>query len=58
MAWEDTVMLSRCYREGIRKAKMQMELNLARDAKNNKKGLYRYIDQKRQTKESESPSDK
>lgn len=26
-----------------RKAKVKMELNLARDSKNNRKGFYRYI---------------
>jgi len=26
-------------RDGIRKAKLQMEMNLAKDAKNNKKGF-------------------
>ena len=30
-------------REGIRKAKAQMELNLVRDVKNNKKEFHRYI---------------
>ncbi|KFZ60398.1 hypothetical protein N338_05724, partial [Podiceps cristatus] len=42
-------------RDGIRKAKAQMELSLARDVKNNKKGFYRYIGQKRQAKESIPP---
>ena len=32
-----------------------MELNLVTDVKNNKKGFYRYIGQKRQAKESISP---
>jgi len=27
--------------DGVREAKVQLELNLARDTKNNKKGLYR-----------------
>ena len=39
-------------REGIRKAKAQMELNLVKDVKNKKKGFYRYVGQKRQAKES------
>jgi len=39
-------------RNGVRKAKAQLELNLARDAKNNKKGFYRYFSQKRKIKES------
>lgn len=29
--------------DGIRKAKALMEMNMARDVKNNKKGFYRYI---------------
>ena len=40
--------------DGIRKAKAQMELNLARDMKNNREGFYRYSSQKRQVKESAS----
>ena len=39
-------------RDRIRKAKVQMELNLARDVKNNKKGFYRYIGGRRQAKET------
>lgn len=35
----------------IRKVKVQMKLNLARDLKNNGKRIYRYADQKRQSKE-------
>ncbi|KAK4819834.1 hypothetical protein QYF61_012979 [Mycteria americana] len=42
-------------RDGIRKAKTQLELNLARDAKNNKKSLYRYVGQKRKIKEYVPP---
>ena len=37
-------------RRRIRKAKVQVELNLERDVKNNKKTFYRYIGQKRQAK--------
>ena len=44
-------IVSMC-RDKIWKAKAQMELNLARDVKNNK-GFYRYIDQNRGAKESE-----
>lgn len=35
---------------------MWMELNLARDARSNKKGLYSYVSQKRKDKESFTPS--
>ncbi len=41
--------------EGIRKAKAQLELNLARDVKNNKKGFFRYIGQQRKMKETVPP---
>ena len=39
-------------RDRIRKVKVQKELNLARDVKNNKKGFYRYIGGRRQAKET------
>ena len=42
-------------RDRIRKAKAQMELNLVRDVKDNKKGFYRYIGRRRQIKESVPP---
>lgn len=42
-------------KDGIRKAKKQMELNLMKKVKNNKKGFYRYIGQKRQVKENVPP---
>ena len=42
-------------RERIRKAKVQMELNLVRDVKDNKKRFYRYIGRRRQGKESAPP---
>ena len=36
----------------VRKAKAQLELSLARDAENNKRGFCRYVSQKRKVKES------
>ena len=42
-------------RDRITKAKEQMELNLVRDATDNKKGFYRYIGRRRQAKESVPP---
>jgi len=42
-----------CVEVGL--GKVQMELNLARDVKDNKKGFYRYIGRRRQAKESVSP---
>jgi len=37
---------------------VQLELNLARDAKNNKKCFYRYVNKKRKVKESIPHPDK
>ncbi|PKU43796.1 rna-directed dna polymerase from mobile element jockey-like [Limosa lapponica baueri] len=51
VCWEEYRVLW----DGVRKAKVQPELNLARDAKNNKKGFYRYVSQKRKVKESILP---
>ncbi|KAK4831467.1 hypothetical protein QYF61_017715 [Mycteria americana] len=54
-SWEEYRYTARLCRDGVRKAKAQLELNLARDAKNNKKGFYRYVSQKRKVKESIAP---
>lgn len=37
---------------GLRKAKGDLQLNLARDMKGSKKGFYKYIKSKKKTKES------
>ena len=50
ITWEEYRDAVRTCRRRIRKAKAQVELNLARDVKNNKKTFYRYIGQKRQAK--------
>ena len=47
--------LTKSQPDSVQKTKAEMELNLARDAKNNKKGFYRYIGQKRMTKECVLP---
>lgn len=39
------------YRDGIKESKVQLELNLARDVRNNK-GFCRYVDEKRKVKEN------
>lgn len=38
-----------CIQESIRKAKLQVELNLAKDVKENRKGFYTYFHDKRKT---------
>ena len=57
VAWEENRAVVCVCRDRIRKAKAQMELNLARDVKDNRKGFYRYIGRRRQAKERCSPSD-
>jgi len=52
VSWEGYRDTARLCRVGVRKAKAGRELNLARDAKNNK-GFYRYVSQKRLVKESD-----
>ena len=55
VAWEgyrDAVWMCR---GGIRKGKAWMILSLEKDAKNNKKGFYRYIAQKRKAKKNLPP---
>ncbi|KFR08762.1 hypothetical protein Y956_01152, partial [Nipponia nippon] len=51
---EDYRDTARFCKDEIRKAKTWLELNLARDTKNNK-GFYRYVNQKRKVKESIPP---
>ncbi|KFQ96524.1 hypothetical protein Y956_02301, partial [Nipponia nippon] len=55
VSWEKYRDTARLCMDGIRKAKAWLELNLVRDAKNNKKGFYRYVSQKRKVKESVPP---
>ncbi|KFQ62499.1 hypothetical protein N334_03741, partial [Pelecanus crispus] len=55
VSWGEYRETARLCREAVRKAKARMELNLARDVKNNKQGFYRYINQKRKVKESIPP---
>jgi len=52
VSWEEYKDTAQQCRSGVRKAKVQLELNLTRDAKNNQKGFYRYVRQKRKVKES------
>ncbi|PKU48851.1 dynein heavy chain axonemal-like [Limosa lapponica baueri] len=54
-SWEEYRDAAQLCRNGVRKAKVQLELNLATDAKNNKKGFYRYVSQKRKVKQSVPP---
>lgn len=42
-------------KDEVRKAKANLELNLGRDVKGNKKGFYKYMNSKEKTRESMSP---
>uniref|UniRef100_A0A672UTJ2 Reverse transcriptase domain-containing protein n=1 Tax=Strigops habroptila TaxID=2489341 RepID=A0A672UTJ2_STRHB len=54
-AWEEYRSIAREARDQIRKAKAQLELSLARDVKDNRKGFYRYVANKRQTRDNVGP---
>ena len=55
VSWKEYRDAAQLCRDGVRKIKVWMELNLARDAKNSKKGFYKYVSQKRKVKESVPP---
>ncbi|KAK4815948.1 hypothetical protein QYF61_010442 [Mycteria americana] len=55
VSWEEYKEASHLCRDGVRKAKVRLELNLARDTKDNEKGFYRYVSQKKKVKESVCP---
>ncbi|GAB0202805.1 mitochondrial enolase superfamily member 1 [Grus japonensis] len=50
--WEEYRNVVRVRRDATRKAKAHLELNLARDVKDNKKGFFKYINSKRKTREN------
>ena len=52
VSWEEHRDTARLCRDGVRRAKVWLELNVARDARSNKKGLYRYVRQKGKAEES------
>ncbi|GAB0189774.1 mitochondrial enolase superfamily member 1 [Grus japonensis] len=55
VAWEEYRETVRAAREQVRKAKALIEISLARDVKDNKKSFYRYISDKRRTRENVGP---
>jgi len=50
--WEEYRNVVRACRDAKRKAKAHLELNLARDVKNNKKGFFNYISSKRKARDN------
>uniref|UniRef100_A0A8B9FTL9 Reverse transcriptase domain-containing protein n=1 Tax=Amazona collaria TaxID=241587 RepID=A0A8B9FTL9_9PSIT len=57
-AWGEYRDVVREARDQVRKAKAHLELNLARDVKDNRKGFYRYIADKRQVRDTVGPLQK
>jgi len=57
VSWEEYRDAARLCRDEVRRPKAQLELNLARATKNNKKGFYRYFSKKRKVKESVPPDE-
>ncbi|EMP37015.1 Phosphoribosyltransferase domain-containing protein 1 [Chelonia mydas] len=55
MTREEYKNIAQACRGVIRKAKAQLELQLARDRKDNKKGFYRYVSNKKKVRESVGP---
>ncbi|CAM4377561.1 unnamed protein product [Caretta caretta] len=55
MTRDEYINIARACRNGIRKAKSHLELQLARDVKSNKKGFFRYVVNKKKAKESVGP---
>ncbi|GAB0175629.1 hypothetical protein GRJ2_000028100 [Grus japonensis] len=55
VAWQEYREYVQAARDQVRKAKFLIELNLARDIKGNKKSFYRYISDKRKTRENVGP---
>ncbi|GAB0186720.1 mitochondrial enolase superfamily member 1 [Grus japonensis] len=55
VAWEEYRETVRAARDQVRKAKALIEINLARDVKDNKKSFYRYVSDKRRTRENVGP---
>ncbi|GAB0183519.1 mitochondrial enolase superfamily member 1 [Grus japonensis] len=55
VAWEEYRGIVQAARDQVRKTKTLIELNLARDVKGNKKSFYRYISDKRKTRENVGP---
>lgn len=51
MAWEGNRGIVQEVREKVREAKAQIELSLAMDIEDNRKGFYRYVASKRKTRD-------
>ncbi|GAB0180188.1 mitochondrial enolase superfamily member 1 [Grus japonensis] len=55
VAWEEYREIVQAARDQVRKVKTLIELNLLKDVKGNKKSFYRYISDKKKTRENVGP---
>ncbi|KFV20591.1 hypothetical protein N340_07832, partial [Tauraco erythrolophus] len=55
VAWEEYRAIVRATRDQVRKAKALIEFNLAGDIKGNKKNFYRYVSDKKRSREDIGP---
>ncbi|PKK34045.1 INO80 complex subunit C [Columba livia] len=53
--WEEYKVVVRVRRDAVSEAKFHLELNLAKDIKDNKKGFFKYISSKRKVRENVGP---
>ena len=53
--WEEYRKVVKACRDAMRKAKVHLELNLARDVKDNNKGFFKYISSKQKTRDNVGP---
>ncbi|KGL93213.1 hypothetical protein N301_01878, partial [Charadrius vociferus] len=58
IAWEEYRGIVQAARHRVRQAKAQIELNLARDIKTNKKSFFKFVSEKRKTRENVDPLQK
>jgi len=54
-SWEEYRDAASLCRNEVKNVKEQLELNLARNAKNNKEGFYKYVNQKRKVNKTLPP---
>ncbi|KFV09627.1 hypothetical protein N340_04878, partial [Tauraco erythrolophus] len=58
VTWEEHRAIVRANRDQVKKAKALIGLNLARDIKGNKKNFYRYVSDKKRSRENVGPLQK
>jgi len=54
-SWEEYRCVVRACRDATRKAKAHLEMRLAKEIKDNKKGFFKYVNSKRKTRDNVGP---